>query len=84
MLANTPGLSKVQLNAIATRALIDEDFKAGILNGSRLQKIGEYPLSEIARQEIMNIRAADVSQFIQGVYAILINQTDQGFARSWD
>ncbi|MEJ2487505.1 MAG: hypothetical protein P8Y68_17415 [Anaerolineales bacterium] len=84
MLANIPGFSKVHLNAIATRALIDEDFKAGILNGSRGQKIGEYPLPEITRQEIMNIHAADVSQFIQGLYMILTNQADQGFARSRD
>ncbi len=74
MLANLPRYSKVNVNAIATRALIDEDFKAGVLNGSRSQKIEEYPLPETIQQEIMNIRAKDVSQFIQGLYAI-INQS---------
>ena len=73
MLANIPRYSKVHLNAIATRALIDEDFKAGVLNGSRSQKIGEYPLPETIQQEIMKIQAKDVSQFIQGLHAI-INQ----------
>ena len=71
MLANLPRYSKVHVNAIATRALIDEDFKAGVLNGSRSQKIEEYPLPETIQQEIMNIRAKDVSQFIQGLYAII-------------
>jgi hypothetical protein len=71
MLANTPTYSKAHLNAIATRALIDEEFKAGILNGSRSKKIGEYPLPEIIQQEIMGIRAKDIGQFIQGLCAII-------------
>ena len=71
MLAQTYGASKAHLNAIATRALIDEDFKAGVLNGKRSQKIQEYPLPELVQQEIMNIRAKNVGQFIQGLYAII-------------
>ena len=53
MQAQTYGISKIHLNAIATRALIDEDFKAGVLNGKRSQKIQEYPLPEIIQQEVM-------------------------------
>ena len=63
--------SKPHLNAIATRALIDEEFKAGVLNGKRSQKIQEYPLPETVQEEIMKIRASDVSQFIRGLHAIL-------------
>ncbi len=71
MLAQTQIASKAHLNAIATRALIDEDFKAGVLNGKRSQKIQEYPLPEFVQQEVMNIRAKNVGQFIQGLYAII-------------
>lgn len=63
--------SKAQLNAIATRALIDEDFKAAVLNGKRSKRIQEYPLSNVIKEEVMNIRATDVGQFIQGLYAII-------------
>ena len=71
MQAQTYRIPKAHLNAIATRALIDEDFKAGVLNGKRSQKIQEYPLPEIVLQEVMNIRAKNVGQFIQGLYAII-------------
>ncbi|MFN2145154.1 MAG: hypothetical protein ACK2T7_07355 [Anaerolineales bacterium] len=71
MLAQTHIASKAHLNAIATRALIDEDFKAGVLNGKRSQKIQEYPLPEFVQQEVMKIRAKNVGQFIQGLYAII-------------
>ena len=71
MQAQTYGFPKAHLNAIATRALIDEDFKAGVLNGKRSQKIQEYPLPEFILQEVMNIRAKNVGQFIQGLYAII-------------
>lgn len=62
---------KSQLNAIATRALIDEDFKAGVLNGKRSQKIQEYPLPEPVQKEVMEIQAKDVRQFIYGLQAII-------------
>lgn len=64
-------VSKSHLNAIATRALIDEDFKAGVLNGKRSQKIKEYPLPEFVQQEVMRIQAEDVRQFIYGLQAII-------------
>ena len=64
-------MTKIEINAIATRALIDEEFKAGVLNGKRSQKIQEYPLPEIIQQEVMNIRAKNVGQFIQGLYRII-------------
>ncbi len=67
----TFGYSKSHLNAIATRALIDEDFKTGILNGKRSQKLQEYPLPEKLQQEVLEISASDVNQFIHGLYAII-------------
>ena len=74
MLASTNRYSRVHLNAIATRTLIDEEFKAGMLNGSRSQKIQEYPLPESVQQEVLKIRAKNVNQFIQGLQ-IIIDQT---------
>jgi hypothetical protein len=71
MQASTSTYSKAHLNAIATRALIDEEFKAGVLNGKRSQKIQEYPLPEMIQQEVMNINAKNVGQFIQGLYEII-------------
>jgi hypothetical protein len=71
MQATGYGISKSHLNAIATRALIDEDFKAGVLNGSRSKKIEEYPLPQLIQEEIMKIPAKNVGQFIQGLHAII-------------
>ncbi len=62
---------KAHLNAIAARALIDEEFKAGILNGKRSQKLQEYPLPESIQGAVLNINANNVGQFIQGLYEII-------------
>jgi len=64
-------VSKSHLNAIATRALIDEEFKSAVLNGKRSQKIREYPLPEMVQEEVMQIQAEDVHQFIYGLQAII-------------
>jgi hypothetical protein len=34
--------SSYQINAIATRALVDADFKQAILNGQRRQRLQEF------------------------------------------
>ena len=64
MLANPSFVAKNQLNAIVTRALIDEDFKAGILNGTRRQKLEEYPLPDSIQQAVLEIKADDLNHFI--------------------
>jgi len=74
MLASTSRYSKVHLNAIATRALIDHDFQTGVLNGSLSQRIQEYPLPENVQQEVLKIRAKNVNQFIHGLQ-LIIDQT---------
>ncbi len=71
MNSTTYTYSKANLNAIATRALIDEEFKAGILNGERFQKLQEYPLPESVQREVLDLDAGDISQFIVGLHGII-------------
>lgn len=73
MLANTSHTAKFQINAIATRALVDEDFKAGILNGTRSQRLQEYPLPESYRHAVMEIKAEDLNQFIFKLHELIRN-----------
>ena len=55
---------KVTVNAIATRALVDKDFEAAILNGQRRKLLQEYQLPEKVFNAIMCIKGEDLSQFI--------------------
>ena len=71
MLVNPSLFAKNQMNAIITRALIDEDFKAGILNGMRRQKLEEYPLPEPIQTAVLDIKAEDLNHFIFELHALL-------------
>jgi hypothetical protein len=71
MLPNNSTTTKVQINAIATRALVDKDFKAGILNGTRSQRIKEYPLPDFYHRAILEIKADDLNQFIFKLHELL-------------
>lgn len=71
MLANTHNYSKFHLNAIATRALIDEEFKSGILNGTRAKKLEEYPLPKTLQNAVLDIKANDLTQFIFKLHEIM-------------
>lgn len=71
MLANTSYAAKTQINAIATRALVDEEFKAGILNGTRSKKLQEYPLPETFHRAVLAIKADDLNQFIFKLHEII-------------
>jgi len=71
MLANPSFVAKNQLNAIVTRALIDEDFKAGILNGTRRQKLEEYPLPDTIQRAVLEIKADDLNHFIFKMHELL-------------
>jgi hypothetical protein len=56
--------SSYQINAIATRALVDVDFKQAILNGQRRQRLQEFELPEEVVDAIMEIQGNDIHQFI--------------------
>jgi hypothetical protein len=58
-------MSKMKLNAIAAQALLDEDFKAALLNGKRREKLNAFELNEEEIQAIMSIEAMDLDQFIR-------------------
>lgn len=58
-------MSKMKLNAIAAQALLDEDFKAALLNGKRREKLSAFELNEEEIQAVMSIEAMDLDQFIR-------------------
>jgi len=57
-------MTKVEINAIATRALVDKDFEAAILNGKRRELLQEFKLPERVFNAIMCIQGEDLKQFI--------------------
>ena len=57
-------MTKVAVNAIATRALIDKDFEVAILNGQRQELLKEFHLPEKVFNAIMCIQGEDINQFI--------------------
>jgi len=57
-------MTKVVVNAIATRALVDKDFEAAILNGHRKELLQEFQLPEKVFNAIMCIKGEDLNQFI--------------------
>jgi NifB/MoaA-like Fe-S oxidoreductase len=68
-------MSKIHLNAIATRALLDGDFKKAVLNGKRREKLDEFSLSENEIQAVMEIEANSLDQFIRGLGTLMHNQS---------
>ncbi|MBI3160153.1 MAG: hypothetical protein HYZ26_11200 [Chloroflexi bacterium] len=54
-----------EIHAIATRAIIDEEFQAAVLNGHRRERLQEFHLSEPVAQKIMAIRAVTLQDFIR-------------------
>ncbi len=57
-------MSKLNLNAIVTKALLDNQFRADILNGHRNERISEFDLTEDEKQVILAIEADNLDQFI--------------------
>ncbi len=57
-------MTKIEVNAIATRALIDKDFEAAILNGHRRELLQEFQLPEKVFNAIMCIQGED----LQAIY----------------
>ena len=66
-------MSTLQLNAIATRALLDDEFQAAILNGHRRQRLSEFSLSKDEIEAVMSIQANDVDQFIRNLGKLMHN-----------
>jgi hypothetical protein len=58
-------MSKIKLNAIATQALLDNEFKAAILNGRRAEKLSAFELNDAEVAAVMSIEAINIDQFIR-------------------
>ena len=67
-------MSTYQINAIATRALVDPAFCKAILNGQRRQKLQEFDLSAELVDVIMSIKGNDIHQFIFQLHEIVAAQ----------
>ncbi len=57
-------MTRLELNAIATRAIVDSRFKADILNGHRKESLQEFSLPEDIFRDVMDIDASNLYQFI--------------------
>jgi hypothetical protein len=60
-------MSQLHLNAIVTQALLDDDFRAGILNGQRCARLAAFDLTEQEREAVLAIPAHDLDGFIRQV-----------------
>ncbi len=58
-------MSKLKLNAIATLALVDQDFKAAVLSGRLQEKLSAFQLNEEEMRAVTAIQAMDLDQFMR-------------------
>lgn len=58
-------MSSLNLNAFATKALLDNKFQADILNGHRRERLNEFELTDEEKQAVLTINAKNINQFIQ-------------------
>ena len=56
-----------QINALVTRALLDDRFQADILNGHRRERLNEFKLTSQERDGLIGITASNVDEFIRAV-----------------
>ncbi|UYN92126.1 MAG: hypothetical protein KIT70_01185 [Anaerolineales bacterium] len=64
-------MSKLKLNAIATLALVDQDFKAAMLSGRLQEKLGAFQLNEEEMRAITAIQAMDLDQFMRRLGSLI-------------
>lgn len=57
-------MTKIEINALATRVLTDRDFETAILNGHRYERLQEFQLPVGVLDAIMQIKGEDLQQFI--------------------
>jgi len=57
-------MSKLHINAIVTRALLDDEFKAAILNGQRKARLAAFDLTDKERETILSIKSHTLDQFV--------------------
>lgn len=64
-------MSKLKLNAIATQALLDNEFKAALLNGQVQDRLGAFQLNDEEVKAVMSIQAMDLDQFIRHLSGLI-------------
>ena len=57
-------MTKIQINALATKALTDRNFEAAILHGQRYEQLKEFKLPVGVLDAIMQIKGENLQQFI--------------------
>ncbi len=64
-------MSKLKLNAIATQALLDNEFKAALLNGKVQDRLSAFQLNDEEVAAVMSIQAMDLDQFIRHLSGLI-------------
>jgi hypothetical protein len=62
-------MSQLHLNAIVTQALLDDEFRAAILNGQRRARLAAFDLTDQEREVVLSIPAHDLDGFIRQIEA---------------
>jgi hypothetical protein len=64
-------MSRLQLNAIATRLLLDDDFKRALLEERRGECLSAFQLTDWERSAILSIRTNSPRHFIGELHNIV-------------
>lgn len=64
-------MSKLKLNAIATQALLDNEFKTALLNGQGQAQLSAFQLNQEEVEAVMSIKAMDLDQFIRHLSGLI-------------
>jgi hypothetical protein len=64
-------MSKLKLNAIATQALLDNEFQAALLNGQVQDRLSAFQLNDDEVKAVMSIQAMDLDQFIRHLSGLI-------------
>ena len=62
-------MSRLHLNAIVTRALLDERFRLALLNGQRRARLAAFDLTRQEREAVLRIQTQDLDEFIRQLHA---------------
>ncbi len=64
-------ISTLHLNAIVTKSLVDEEFRAKILNGQRAACLDRFRLSDQHRKAVLAIKTDNVNDFIAQIHVLI-------------
>ena len=68
-----------QLNAIATKLLVDPDFKEAFLDGKRRERLQEFNLPLTLVEAINSIESDDVHKFISQLHTLTTSTGSENF-----